>query len=398
MNILYILHTCTSSDGSSKAFLHFIANLSSKGINPLVVCPTIGGIYDELCKQNIPVVALHTQYRPSAYPPIETKEDKLLFLPRLIGRWIVNLRATFQLLHITRKFTPDIIHTNSSVCAIGYYVSRITHIPHVWHIREYGALNFNFYYYYPSKKHQIERYRHTNSYTICITKDIQKYNHIDTSATSKVIYDGVLPSSAITYNSHKQKYLLYAGYLTHIKGVIPLLNAYIQYRDQYHNPLPLYIAGGHAENEYWKQICTIIKDNSLTEHIHILGLRKDILNLYQNAQALIIPSLSEGFGLVATEAMFSGCLVIGNDVAGIKEQFDNGKQLIGEDIGLRYTTQEQLVQFLLDVTEATHNGTFTQIYEPMILRAQKVVRQLYTTEQNAQQIYQFYEEICSQNN
>ena len=113
----------------------------------------------------------------------------------------------------------------------------------------------------------------------------------------------------------------------------------------------------------------------------------------QETIALIVPSRSEGFGFITTEAMFSGCLVIGNDVAGTKEQFDNGQRLTEKEIGLRYTTQEQLVQHLLDITESVHNNTFTHMYEPMILRGQRVVKQLYTTECNAEQIYQFYKNI-----
>ena len=94
--------------------------------------------------------------------------------------------------------------------------------------------------------------------------------------------------------------------------------------------------------------------------------------------------------------MFSGCLVVGHDVAGTKEQFDNGVELTGEEIALRYTQQEQLVQHLLDITDAVEKTVFKEHYEPMILRAQRVVKQLYTNERNAEQIFQEYQEILKQ--
>ena len=121
-------------------------------------------------------------------------------------------------------------------------------------------------------------------------------------------------------------------------------------------------------------------------------MRKDILSLYKEAKALIVPSLSEGFGFITAEAMFCGCLVIGNDTAGTKEQFDNGLEMTGEEIALRYTKQEELVQHLIDVTNEP-----IKHYEPMILRAQQVVTQLYSTETHAERVYEFYNYILNQN-
>jgi glycosyltransferase involved in cell wall biosynthesis len=88
--------------------------------------------------------------------------------------------------------------------------------------------------------------------------------------------------------------------------------------------------------------------------------------------------------------MFCGCLVIGNDVAGTKEQFDNGKELTGKDIALRYNTQEQLVQHLIDVSNNS-----TKYYKPLIMRAQHTVSQLYSIEVHSQQVFDFYIHILN---
>lgn len=393
MKVLYILHTSASNDGSSKALRNFLPLLRAKGVEMLVVCPAGGGITKSLDKTKIRSITLHFAYRPSVYPWSESFHDKLLFLPRLFGRWMVNMCATIELLSIAKQFQPDIIHTNSSVCAIGYYVSRLLHIKHIWHIREYGALDFHYYYYYPNRSCQLRRYRKNDSYTLCITRDIQCYNHLEHSITSKVIYDGVLSSKDIVYIPEKKPYFLFAGFVCPAKGVLPLVEAYIEYHKQCQTPLPLWIAGKYVEDTYTDKIKEIISQNKLEKEVIFLGLRQDILQLYQEAQALIVPSLSEGFGFITTEAMFSGCLVIGHDVAGTKEQFDNGKQATGQEIGLRYITQNQLVQYLLDVTICIYKEAFNKTYEPMILRGQRVVKQLYTTECNAEQIYQFYKNI-----
>jgi glycosyltransferase involved in cell wall biosynthesis len=135
-----------------------------------------------------------------------------------------------------------------------------------------------------------------------------------------------------------------------------------------------------------------IQQYGISKYIKLLGIRKDILEIYSHAKAFIVPSLSEGFGFITAEAMFSGCLVIGNNTAGTKELFDNGKEITGEEIALRYSTQEQLIQHLIDVT---NNPSLE--YEAMILRGQAVAKQLYSIEENANKIHKFYLFIIQNN-
>jgi glycosyltransferase involved in cell wall biosynthesis len=168
---------------------------------------------------------------------------------------------------------------------------------------------------------------------------------------------------------------------------LPLIDAYAVYCKNHLAPLPLYIAGSGSKS-YTQLILDRIKHYKIENQVVLLGLRDDILSLYQEAKALIVPSLSEGFGFITAEAMFLGCLVVGYDVAGTKEQLDNGKEITGEEIALRYSTQEQLVQHLINVTDNS-----IVHYEQMICQSQQTVSKLYTTEIHAKQIYDYYNYI-----
>ena len=86
--------------------------------------------------------------------------------------------------------------------------------------------------------------------------------------------------------------------------------------------------------------------------------------------------------------MLQGCLAIGRNTDGTKEQFDNGLDMTGEEIGLRYDTNEELSRLLKEVTVNP-----ISYYQPYKERAFRVVNQLYTEENNIQQIYSFYKEI-----
>ena len=385
MKVLFIKSSTRTHGGGSKAFMQMLYGLIALGVTPMVILPDKKGLYTTLRSMGVACVTL--RYRMSVYPWTNSLKDKFLFIPRLLGRMIVNNLAVLQIIPIVKQFKPDIIHTNVSVIAIGYYVARLLKIPHVWHIREYGALNLQTFYYYPTFKHQKLRYKKQNSYTICITKDIQRYNSLLNHVNSTVIYDGVLPANAIDYVSQKKPYFLYVGRLEYIKGILPLIDAYANYYQTHPSPLPLYIAGS-GEPKYTELVITKLQKYGIEHQVKMLGMIDDVLPYYKEAKALIVPSLFEGFGFITAEAMFSGCLVIGNDVAGTKEQFDNGKEFTGEEIALRYATQEQLVQHLNDVTNKK-----TAHYQSMIDSAQQVVAKLYTSEEHSKQIYDYYQYI-----
>lgn len=389
MKVLYIISATQVTGGGSKSFLNLLYGVMRKGVEPMVVCPDKGQIYQDLKAQGIPVAVAFCRF--STYPPIVTIKDKLMFLPRLCGRLLANWIGFHQVCTIAKGFHPDIIHTNVSVINIGYKVAQRLHIPHIWHIREYGDLDFDLHYY-TSKKKQLARYRTPKSYTICITKDIQRHHYLQQYDNSRVIYNGVLSRDSITY-ANKQPYFLFAGRIQPAKGTLPLLNAYAEYCKVCPNPLPLHIAGQISDSAYVESCRKVIEENALQDKVIYLGEIREILPLYREAQALIVPSISEGFGRITAEAMFQGCLVVGNNTAGTKEQFDNGLEYTGQEIALRYTTQNQLVQCLWDITCAVEHATFEQEYKPMILRAQDTIKQLYTTEAHAKRVFEFYQSI-----
>ena len=117
-------------------------------------------------------------------------------------------------------------------------------------------------------------------------------------------------------------------------------------------------------------------------------MRKDIYDLMYNAKALIVPSRHEGFGFITAEAMFNGCLVIGRNTSGTKEQMDNGLKETGSEIALRFETEDELVNRLKEVEKND-----IAYYRDMILRAQQVVLNKYTTEAHAANVISLYKRL-----
>lgn len=358
----------------------------ARGVHPTVVLPDRDGLYRMLSETGVDTVVLN--YRPHTFPNgTNTLRDYILYIPRLAGRLYLNRRASAQLTEILKRLRPDIIHTNVSVINIGYNAAKALHIPHIYHIREYGDKDFNLRYI-PSHRRLERELDRSGSFSICITRDIQRHHHQEGKQTSRVIYNGIKDKQDTMPIQHKKDYFFFAGRIEPAKGLDLLIEAYTLYARQAAHVMPLFIAGGSPNPEYTESMKEMTRDNGIDNHISWLGERNDINSLMDDAAATIIPSRFEGFGRVMPESMFNGCLVIGRNTGGTKEQMDNGVDLTGREIALRFNTPEELASHLLDVSVRSHD-----CFDAYRDRAFRAVNTLYTTEAHADGVYNMYKEI-----
>jgi len=385
MNIAYILNSTAINSGATKAFMNMLEGVMKHGVKPYVVVPDGEGITCELKSRNIPIFVV--TYRTSAYPTFHTLKEKVLFVPKLFARLIVNHRATKALTTFLKDNKIEIVHSNTGVVRIGFDAAQKVGIPHIYHIREFA--NLLGYRYYPTSSSFYHQLNSNQSYSICITKAVQKYYGQENRAHySRVIYDGVFSKMEVMPKSGTKDYFLYAGRIQQPKGLDQLLKAYKQYANKEASPLHLKVAGSNDGDLYYQKQLTFIKDNGLTHFVELLGNCDDIVSLMQNARALIVSSPFEGFGFCMPEAMQQGCLVIGRNTSGTKEQLDNALEMTGQEIALRYETTEELAKLLSDV--ATNP---LSCYDRIIQKAFEVVNQLYTKEKHAKMICQYYNDI-----
>jgi N-acetyl-alpha-D-glucosaminyl L-malate synthase BshA len=69
----------------------------------------------------------------------------------------------------------------------------------------------------------------------------------------------------------------------------------------------------------------LVSDLALTEQVQFLGLVDDVSDLIPFAQALLVTTEEESFGLAALEALSSGVPVAGYDSGGMKEVVEDGR-------------------------------------------------------------------------
>lgn len=383
MKVLYILNSAPRLSGSFKAFKFMLEGLIEKGIEPLIVVPrdSVQNYENILRDMGLPVFPM--VYKFHGYPDADTWTQRLLFLPRFVARFYVNWRTEHRLAKMFRDADIALVHTNVGLIDVGRRVALRLGVPHVQHIREFGTRQF------PSRAAFSARLRRPSSYSICITRSVQQYFRLQDESTSRVIYDGVHHRVDNFPGEAPGDYLLFAGIIHRTKGIDQVVQAYSSYATSVANPLPLKVAGGVADEALLAELQAQLAHCGLTEKVQFLGPCTDVSELMHRARAVVVASPVEGFGFCMPESQFVGTLVIGRDISGTHEQLENGLQFTGQEIALRYETTEQLVHCLRMVTDGFPD------FLPMRQRAFQTVNEFYSIESHVQQVYQFYQDILS---
>lgn len=151
----------------------------------------------------------------------------------------------------------------------------------------------------------------------------------------EVTYEGVGKSVAsskhlvagknnITTNYQLQttNYFLYVGNAYPHKNLERLCDAFAWVLNDYPD-IKLVFVG--KKNYFYSRLEEKVKKMKLDKNIIFTGSVSDeeLFSFYKNAEALILPSLMEGFGLPGLEAMQAGCLVLASDIPVFKEIYQD---------------------------------------------------------------------------
>lgn len=120
-----------------------------------------------------------------------------------------------------------------------------------------------------------------------------------------------------------RKIILFIGALQEIKGVKHLMGAIPEVVAAHPNVLFLLVGSGPLQSELGERIDRL----GLMENVRLLGSKphQEIPLWLGAADALILPSLSEAFGIVNAEALAMGIPVIASRIGGIPEVVEDGR-------------------------------------------------------------------------
>lgn len=113
------------------------------------------------------------------------------------------------------------------------------------------------------------------------------------------------------------RYLLQVGTVQPRKNYVTTLRALA--RIPVEQRIPLLVIGGFGWN--YDEVVDSVRELELTEWVRFVGYAgmPELPGLYQMAQAVLFPSLDEGFGLPVLEAFAAGAPVVASDAGAIPE-------------------------------------------------------------------------------
>lgn len=308
LKILFVSHS-SEIGGAEKSLLELLKGLSIKGVECHVVIPANGSLSQELDKLFIPN---HIIYLPWCADG-EKKYDR--------SRIAEIEKSSLELMGLARKIKPDIVYSNSSVIFQGAIVSKMLGIKHVWHIREFGELDYGIDYYLSIEK-RAEFVFENSDKIIFISKALADYYHEYISdKKSEVVYNDVkIPESShnCENESNGKLKLLMVGNVHPAKGQLDAIRAIKLLKERGYADIVLKIVG-RKNQDYYGKIANFIDENFLHDQISFFDFVSNPTKFFKESDVVLMCSKSEGFGRVTVEAMLFGKPVIGAYAGGTKE-------------------------------------------------------------------------------
>jgi glycosyltransferase involved in cell wall biosynthesis len=149
-------------------------------------------------------------------------------------------------------------------------------------------------------------------------------------------------------------YVLFVSTIEPRKNIPNLLRAFRLFLDAYGLDVQLALAG--EKGWLYEEVFQLVSDLGLTDNVRFLGRvsTEELMWLYNAAQALVAPSIYEGFGLTPLEAMACGTPVVVSNVSSLPEVVGDAGLLVDpnepEDISVaiwRVLTDTELRESLV---------------------------------------------------
>lgn len=320
MRVLFIT-PISSLYGANKSLLTLIEYLTNNDIECLVGISSKGRIAQELDNKNI------AYFNFPFFTSVISKDSRLKTLKATI-KFISNIPALVFFLIKIIYFRPKIIYSNSSITSLGYYLSAITSIKHIWHIREFGESDYNLTQEFGVKyfKWKLSQADHI----ICVSKAVKNYFKLSEQSYSvSVIYNGVFSEQLFKLidSSNVKRFrnttrLVIAGAISENKGQRIAVKAISILRKKYDITLNIY---GEGSQKDYMDLRDLINKLELKNYVHIKKYSTNIFKVLKKQDILLVCSTFEAMGRITAEGLVSGIPIVGNDSAGTRELLQRGK-------------------------------------------------------------------------
>lgn len=317
-NVILFISINTMKDGAEKSLVALNTYLNYRGIATCVVIPRAGNIEDLLRKQKIQYIIHPFQGNVNAGRGIK--------LFRGLAKAGINYIEAYRLISRLKVKGMKVtgVHSNTITTDFGYYVAKLLHIPHIWHIREFGKLDFNFDFELGIR--YIYHCTRSAARIICNSEAVKSY-YMQYFEPDKLIcvHNGV-PSKQSKENEWETELfkLVLIGRLSEEKGQKQAIDACKLLLDQGYDNFRLDLYGDGIEKN---ELATYILHKNLNNHVFLMGYSNDVPISSYHVGLMCSPF--EAFGRVTVEYMMNSIPVIGVNAGATPE-------IIGQHCGILY--------------------------------------------------------------
>ena len=265
--------------------------------------------------------------------------------------WVEHMNADMLAagVELGDRYAFDAVHAHDWLVAVaGDHLARRFRCPLVAtiHATEYGRHQGHVDAHPQSRIHSIEHWL-ANRAEVLVTCSAYMREHVSDvygldEERVAVIPNGIDPSELVpvadlaalraSFAEPQERLVLLVGRLVYEKGFQVALEALPGLIERLGDVRYVVAGSGTHEHELRAQATAL----GLDEHGTFLGwIGDDLLHsLYRIADLTVVPSIYEPFGLVALEAMASGCPCLVADTGGLREVVPH------ENVGLRFRSRD----------------------------------------------------------
>jgi glycosyltransferase involved in cell wall biosynthesis len=168
----------------------------------------------------------------------------------------------------------------------------------------------------------------------------------------EVVHYGISPLGEPKAYSGKTPRLLCVGRLIPIKGHVVLMRAFAEARKQVPD-LELDIAGRGPMEPGLKALA---KELGIGDSVRFLGYVSPIQQAIEDSAIVVVPSMGEGFGMVALESMERARPVIAAEIGGLGELVEHGETGLLVPPGEAEPFAQAIVELARDLPRAARMG------------------------------------------
>jgi glycosyltransferase involved in cell wall biosynthesis len=316
MKVCFVLHS-SGKGGAERVNLELIDGLKNKGIQCFVILPSYGPLIKELKKRNVPLKVIKYEWwmREDASP-----------LWKRVGRLALSLMRTIFVARQVKKWKADIVYSNTITICIGAFAAKLLHMPHIWHIHEFGYEDHRLCFDLGEKNALGIMKQLSNTCIVGSKALMEKYRKFFPDRKIELIYYAVCVS-----NESSCKILKIKKQLQEASGIKCMIVGSLQ-KGKYQEDairaigklideeidVRLYIVG-EGKLKYKQYLESLIIRGDLKNHVQFLGYIDNPFPVMQQADILLMCSRKEAFGRVTVEGMKAGKPVIGAGSGGTKE-------------------------------------------------------------------------------